>query len=194
MLSVNYRGSTGYGIAFRRALIGDPWLPETEDVIACLDALVASGLADPERTGFAGWSWGGCLACLNAGLHPERWKAVFAGIPAGDSVAAHEASMPDIQAYDVAIYGGTPEELPERWRERDPMTFVDRARAPVLVVAGENDPRCPIEGVTPWVEALRQRGVEVEVITYGGGHHANAIEQQLVHMEAMLDFFARNLR
>ena len=47
---VNYRGSTGYGIAFRRALIGDPWFPETEDVIAGLDALIVAGVADPERS------------------------------------------------------------------------------------------------------------------------------------------------
>jgi dipeptidyl aminopeptidase/acylaminoacyl peptidase len=63
----------------------------------------------------------------------------------------------------------------------------------VLVVAGENDPRCPIEGVTPWVDALRARGVDVEVITYGGGHHANAIEQKVAHMSAMLRFFERTL-
>ena len=64
---------------------------------------------------------------------------MFAGIPAGDMVAAHYASMPEIQAYDVALYGGTPEEVPDLWRERNPMTYVDRAVAPVLVIAGEQD-------------------------------------------------------
>ena len=138
---VNYRGSTGYGIAFREALAGNPWFPETEDVIAGLDALIAAGITDPDRVAPSpGWSWGGCLACLNVGLHPDRWKAVFAGIPAGDMVVAHYASMPEIQAYDVALYGGTPEGVPELWRERNPMTYVDRAVAPVLVIAGEEDP------------------------------------------------------
>ena len=87
----NYRGSTGYGVAFQRALVGNPWFPEAEDVIACLDALVAEGITDADRVAFAGWSWGGCFACLAAGLHPDRWKAVFAGIPSGDLVAAHHA-------------------------------------------------------------------------------------------------------
>jgi dipeptidyl aminopeptidase/acylaminoacyl peptidase len=186
---VNYRGSTGYGIAFRRALIGDPWFPETADVIAGLDALIAAGVTDPERVAFSGWSWGGCLACLNEGLHPDRWKAVFAGIPAGDMVAAHYASMPEIRAYDVAMYGGTPDEVPDLYRERNPMTYVDRAVAPVLVIAGEHDPRCPIEGVTPWVDALRSRGVPVEVHLYPQGHHANAVDQQVHHMQLILDFF-----
>jgi dipeptidyl aminopeptidase/acylaminoacyl peptidase len=190
---VNYRGSTGYGIAFRHALIGNPWFPETEDVIAGLDALIAAGIADPERVAFSGWSWGGCLACLNAGLHPDRWKAVFAGIPAGDMVAAHHASMPEIQAYDVALYGGTPEEVPDLYRERNPMTYVDRAVAPVLVIAGEQDPRCPIEGITPWIDALRSRGVPVEVHLYPQGHHANAVQQQVHHMQLILDFFGRHV-
>lgn len=143
---VNYRGSMGYGVTFRNALIGNLWFPETEDVIAGLDALIVEGITDPDRVGFSGWSWGGCLACLNEGLHPDRWKAVFAGIPAGDMVAAHFASMPEIQAYDVALYGGTPEEEPELYAERNPMTYVDDAIAPVLVTAGERDPRLPDRG------------------------------------------------
>jgi len=190
---INYRGSTGYRITFRRALIGDPWLPETEDILAGLDALIAAGVADPDRVALGGWSWGGCLACLNEGLHPDRWKAVFAGIPAGDMVAAHYASMPEIQAYDVAQYGGTPAEVPEMYAERNPMTYVDRARAPVLVIAGEHDPRCPIEGVTPWVDAIRARGVPVEVHLYQAGHHANDVEEQVRQMELILDFFRRNV-
>lgn len=188
---INYRGSTGYGIAFRRSLIGDPWLPETEDILAGLDALIDAGIADPARVALGGWSWGGCLACLNEGLHPDRWRAVFAGIPAGDMVAAHYASMPEIQAYDVAQYGGTPAELPEMYAERNPMTYVDRARAPVLVIAGEHDPRCPIEGITPWVDALRERGVPVEVHLYPAGHHANDVDEQVRQMELILDFFGR---
>lgn len=190
---VNYRGSTGYGIAFREALAGNPWFPETEDVIAGLDALIAAGITDPERVAFSGWSWGGCLACLNEGLHPERWKAVFAGIPSGDFVAAHWASMPEIRAYDVALYGGTPDDVPERYRERNPMTYVDRAVAPVLIVAGEEDPRCPIEGITPWVDALRSRNVPVDVHLYPQGHHANAVGQQIQHMQLILDFFGRHV-
>jgi dienelactone hydrolase len=187
----NYRGSTGYGIAFRDALIGDPWFPETEDVVACLDGSIAAGIADPDRVAFSGWSWGGCLACLAAGLHADRFAAVFAGIPSGDFVSAHHACMPDLREFDRAVYGGGPDELPEMWAERNPMTYVDRVRAPVLVIAGENDPRCPPEGIIPWVDALRVRGVPVEAHFYPEGHHANRIEQQVHHMRLILDFFGR---
>jgi dienelactone hydrolase len=186
---VNYRGSTGYGIAFRESLIGNPGFPESEDVNACLDALIVQGLADPQRVYWSGWSWGGCLACLNAGLHPDRWRAIFAGIPAGDFVAAHWASSPALRAWDVAMYGGDPEEVPDAYRERDPMSYVDRVTAPVLVIAGENDSRCPIEGVTPWVDAARANGVDVRLHLYGTGHHANADADRVRHMEMILDFF-----
>jgi dienelactone hydrolase len=189
---VNYRGSTGYGIGFREALIGNPCLPETEDVNACLDRLIAEGVADPERVYWSGWSWGGCLACLNAGLHPDRWRAMFAGIPAGDFVAAHWASAPALQAWDDAVYGGSPVEVPEMYRERDPMTYADRVRAPVLIIAGENDSRCPVEGITPWVDAVRANGVEVRVHWYPTGHHANATKDQVRHMRMILDFFAEH--
>jgi dipeptidyl aminopeptidase/acylaminoacyl peptidase len=191
---VNYRGSTGYGIAFRERLCGDPCFPETEDIMACLDRLVAEGVADTGDAFFAGWSWGGWLASLNEGLHPDRWRAVFAGVPVGDLVAAHWASMPVIQAIDLVMFGGDPDQVPDLYRERDPMTYVDRAKAPVLVIAGEQDPRCPLEGVTPWVDALRARGVDVQVSIYPAGHAMNDREQEIRDVEKMLAFFERHRR
>jgi dipeptidyl aminopeptidase/acylaminoacyl peptidase len=188
----NYRGSTGYGIAFREALIGNVCATESEDILACLDGLVAQGIADPDLVFWSGWSWGGCLACYNAGAHPDRWRAIFAGIPAGDFVAAHWASAPELQAWDRAVHGGDPDEAPESFRRSDPMSYVDHVLAPTLVIAGENDPRCPIEGVTPWVDAVRGRGVPVDVHLYAAGHHANAAEDKVLHMRLVLDFFARH--
>ncbi len=189
---INYRGSTGYGIAFREALLENVCFTETEDILACVDQLVADGITDPERVFWNGWSWGGCLACFNAGTQPDRWRAIFAGIPAGDLVAAHWASAPELQAWDDAVYGGTPDQVPERYARSDPMTYVDAVRAPILVIAGEADPRCPIEGVTPWVDALRARNHPVEVELYPEGHHTNSMEGQVRHMQLVLDFFDRS--
>jgi dipeptidyl aminopeptidase/acylaminoacyl peptidase len=69
---------------------------------------------------------------------------------------------------------------------------VNAVTAPTLVIAGEHDPRCPIEGITPWVDAVRANGVEVQVHTYPAGHHANAMHQQVEHLQAVLDFFAKH--
>ena len=188
---VNYRGSTGYGIEFREALIGNVCFVETEDIIACLDALIADGTTDPERVFWNGWSWGGCLACFNAGTQPDRWRAIFAGIPAGDFVAAHWASAPELQAWDDAVYGGSPDQVPDAYARSDPMTYVDAVKAPILVIAGESDPRCPIEGVKPWVDALRARNHPVELELYPEGHHTNSMDGQVKHMQLVLDFFDR---
>jgi dipeptidyl aminopeptidase/acylaminoacyl peptidase len=71
------------------------------------------------------------------------------------------------------------------------MTYVDDVRAPILVIAGEADPRCPIEGVMPWVDALRARNHPVELVLYPEGHHTNSMQAQVANMHRVLDFFAR---
>ncbi len=189
----NYRGSTGYGAAFRDLLKGDIGFPESEDVIAGLDHLVASGIADPSRALIEGWSWGGYLATLLAGRHPERWRGVVAGIPVGDLVAAHYEAAPALRAWDVAIMGGDPMERPELYHERNPMTYVDRVTAPILLIAGEHDTRCPLGQVMVFAHALRLRGAAVEVHLYPEGHHALRIEERIAQVELILDFLRRCL-
>ena len=191
VVAPNYRGSTGYGAAFRERLRGDPGFPETEDLLACLDRLVADGIVDGDRVVLEGWSWGGYLAALGAGLHPDRWRAVVAGIPVGDLVAAHYESAPPLQAWDVAIFGGDPMQVPALYHERNPMTYVDRVTAPVLLIAGERDSRCPIGQVMVYAHALRRRGRTVQVHTYPEGHHALRAEERAAHAELILDFLAR---
>jgi dienelactone hydrolase len=190
---VNYRGSTGYGSAFRDTLQGNIGFPETEDVNAALDHLVTGGTVDPRRLFLEGWSWGGYLATLNAGLHADRWRAVCAGIPVGDYVAAHYESAPALRAWDEAVMGGSPMELPELFHERNPMTYVDQVRAPILMIAGEHDSRCPLGQVMTYAHALRVRGREVEVHLYPGGHHAMGNDEKIHHVELIMAFFRRYL-
>jgi dienelactone hydrolase len=193
VLLVNYRGSTGFGTAFREALKGNVGFPETEDVNAGLDHVIGLGLADPRNVFLEGWSWGGYIATLNAGLHPERWRAVMAGIPVGDYVAAHYECAPAIRADDIAKLGGSPMDLPELYRERNPITYVDQVTAPMLLIAGEHDSRCPLGQVMTYAHALRVRNHPVEVYLYGAGHHANDVAEQILHIELTVAFFRRHL-
>ena len=193
VLAPNYRGSTGYGAAFRETLRGDIGFPESEDLVAGLDHLVARGIADPARAFIEGWSWGGYLATLNAGLTADRWRGVVAGIPVGDLVAAHYESAPALRAWDDAIMGGSPMELPELYHERNPMTYVDRVAAPVLLIAGERDSRCPIGQVMVYAHALRRRGRRVEVHLYPEGHHAPRVQERVRQAEVVVDFLRRCL-
>ena len=188
---VNYRGSTGYGRAFRERLRGDIGFPESEDVNAAVDHLITEGIVDPDRLYLEGWSWGGYQATLNAGLRPERWRAVCAGIPVGDYVAAHYECSPPLRAWDVAMFGGSPMDAPEMYHERNPMTYIDRVQAPILMIAGEHDSRCPLGQVMTYAHGLRARGKTVEVHLYPGGHHANDMAEQIRHVEQTMGFFAR---
>jgi dipeptidyl aminopeptidase/acylaminoacyl peptidase len=193
VLQVNYRGSTGRGKAFREALKRNIGFPETEDVVAGVDHLVAADVADPTALFLEGWSWGGYLTTLIAGLHPDRWRAACAGIPVGDYVAAHYECAPTFRAWDLATLGGSPMDLPDLYRERNPMTYVDRVRTPMLMIAGEHDSRCPLGQVMVYAHALRARDNEVNVHLYGGGHHAMDVEEKITHTRMTIDFFRRHL-
>ena len=192
VLWVNYRGSTGYGSAFRDAIRGRIGLTESEDVLAAVDRLVADGVADPDRLFLEGWSWGGYLSELLAGLHPERWRAVAAGIPGGDYVAGHYESSPEMRQWDIAMFGGTPMEVPEAYHRSNPMTYIDRVRAPMLVIAGEADTRSTLGATMTYVHGLKARGVEVELRVHEAGHHANAMAEQIEHVRLIVAFFARH--
>ena len=193
VFTVNYRGSTGYGAAFRESLREDVGLAESADVVAGLDHLVAAGVVDPGRVILEGWSWGGYLATLNAGLRPDRWRGIVAGIPVGDLVAAHYESAPALRAWDEAVFGGDPMAVPAAYRDRNPMTFVGAVRAPMLLIAGEHDSRCPLGQVMTYAHALRVRDHPVEVHLYPGGHHANDVAERIRHVELILDFVGRCL-
>jgi dipeptidyl aminopeptidase/acylaminoacyl peptidase len=190
---VNYRGSTGYGTAFRDALIGNPGFPEVEDVVAGLDALVAEGVVDPARAAVAGGSWGGYITLLALGLHPERWTAATAAVPVADYVTAFHDEAPALQAFDRTLFGGGPDEVDDLYVERSPLTYVDRVRAPVLIIAGDNDSRCPLQQVLNYVEALQARGGTVELYRFDAGHGSMVIDERVRQMRAELDFLLPRL-
>ncbi|MBA3691135.1 MAG: prolyl oligopeptidase family serine peptidase [Actinobacteria bacterium] len=189
----NYRGSTGYGTAWRDALIGDPGFPETEDVVAGLDDLIALGVADPARVVVRGDSWGGYISLLCAGLHPQRWAAAVAGVPVADYIAAYEDEAPSLQMMDRGLFGGGPEDFRAMYEERSPITYVDRVSAPLLILAGENDSRCPIRQIDNYVTALRTRGGEVEMYRYTTGHSSFVVEERVRQVRAQLGFVARHV-
>jgi dipeptidyl aminopeptidase/acylaminoacyl peptidase len=190
---VNYRGSDGYGAAWRDALIGNVGFLELEDVLAGLDDLVAQGLADPARAVLAGWSWGGYVALLGGGRHPERWTSLVAGVPVADYVAAFEDESPSLQALDRSLFGGDPGTKPELFAERSPITYVDAVRAPLLILAGENDSRCPIRQIWNYIGRMRARGLEPQVYTYATGHSSFDTDEKLHQAAIVLDFLARTV-
>ena len=189
VVQVNYRGSTGYGSAWRDALEVRVGHVELEDVVAVTDHLVATGVADPERVLLTGGSWGGYLTLLGLGTYPDRWTAGIAGVPVADYLAAYEDEMEGLKAFDRSLFGGSPDEVPERYRDSSPLTYVAAVRAPVLVLAGENDPRCPIRQVENYLAALT---APHETYRFDAGHGSLVDDERVRQMRVELDFAARH--
>ncbi len=185
---VNYRGSTGYGAEWRDTLIGDIGGPELEDLNAALDDLVAKGIVDPDRAVVGGWSWGGYLTLMEVGKHPELWKAGIAGVPVGDYVMSYDDMSPLLQAYDRALLGGEPKDVPELMADRNPINFADNVTAPVLFIIGENDSRCPYRQAMAYVERLAARDHPHQVYLFGTGHGSFDIDEDVRQQRAILDF------
>jgi dipeptidyl aminopeptidase/acylaminoacyl peptidase len=190
---VNYRGSTGFGAEWRDTLIGDIGGPDIEDLNAALADLVAKGIADPARSAIGGWSWGGYLTLMELGTHPELWIAGLAGVPVGDYVMSYDDMSPILQAYDRALLGGEPKDVPELMATRNPIVHADKVTAPVLFVIGENDTRCPLRQAMAYVDELKARNHPHEVYLFPTGHSSFDIDEDVRQQRAILDFFSRTV-
>ena len=115
-------------------------------------------------------------------------------MPVADYVAAYADEMEQLRAFDRALFGGSPDELPQRYREASPLTYVHAVRVPVLVLAGENDPRCPIRQIDNYLDALAVRGdAPYEVSRFDAGHGSLVVSDQLNLIATEIDFVRRAL-
>ena len=190
---INFRGSTGYGAAWRDALIGDIGGPELEDLNAGLAWLVDQGIADPARAVIGGWSWGGYLTLMELGKHSDLWLCGIAGIPVGDYELSYDDMSPVLQAYDRALLGGTPEEVPDLMRDRNPIYFADNVAVPVLFIIGENDSRCPYRQAMAYVDKLAVRGHPHQVYLFGTGHGSFDIDEEVRQIRTILEFLSEHV-
>jgi dipeptidyl aminopeptidase/acylaminoacyl peptidase len=193
VVHVNYRGSSGYGSAWRDAIEGRPGLTELADVAAVHEWAVNKGLADPARCVVNGASWGGYLSLLALGTQPQLWAAGVAGVPVADYLAAYEDEMEPLRAFDRALFGGSPDDVRDRYIECSPITYVDQVQAPVLVVAGENDPRCPIRQIENYLARLADRDSPYEVYRYDAGHGSLVVAETIKQTAIEVHFVRRHL-
>jgi len=191
VVQVNYRGSTGYGAAWRDALEGRPGLTELEDLAAVREWAVSSGLAS--TCVLTGGSWGGYLTLLGLGTQPSLWSLGVAAVPVADYVAAYEDEMEPLRAFDRSLFGGSPSEVPEVYERCSPLTYVDAVCVPVLVLAGANDPRCPIRQIDNWLTAAAGLGKQVEVYRFDAGHGSLVVDERVRQMRVELEFVATHL-
>jgi dipeptidyl aminopeptidase/acylaminoacyl peptidase len=190
---VNYRGSTGYGSAWRDANEAAVGRIELADVVAVRDHLVAAGVADPARIVLQGASWGGYLTLLGLGLYPDLWAAGIAAVPVADYVAAYQDESEGLKAFDRSLFGGSPAELPEVYRTASPISYLDAVTAPVLILAGVNDSRCPLRQIENYVAGLERRAHPHQVYRFEAGHGSLVDAEQIRQLQTELAFITRTL-
>ncbi|MFI1168857.1 alpha/beta fold hydrolase [Streptomyces sp. NPDC020801] len=167
---VNYRGSTGYGPRWRRAFGAGVGHTQVDDLVAVRADLVRRELVDERAIALWGVSWGGYLVLLALGVRPALWRAGIAVKPVADWVTAHRTTTPALRALDVRWFGGTPEQVPERYSSSSPLTYAADVAAPLLVVGAGQDAKCPPEQIRTYLTALTAAGVEHEQMWLDTGH------------------------
>ena len=193
LLSPNYRGSTGYGDDFLEELVGRENDIEVADILAGVDAMVASGIADPDRLGVMGWSNGGYLTnCLVAAS--DRFKAASSGAGVVDQVI--QWGTEDTPGHVINFMGGKlPWAEPDAYRAASPMYALDRVKTPTLLHVGELDARVPAAHARAMYRALKTYlDVPTELVVYpGAGHGLVKQNHRRAKMEWDLAWFERHL-
>jgi dipeptidyl aminopeptidase/acylaminoacyl peptidase len=170
VLAVNYRGSSGRGQKFSRAIFADWGHYEVEDLEAGVDHVIEMGVADPERLGVGGWSYGGILTDYMIATDP-RFKAATSGAGTAFTVAFYGTDQYIIQ-YDYEI---GPPWNPKSWETYQkisyPFLHADRIKTPTLFLGGERDFNVPVQGSQQMYQALRSLGIDTQLVIYPNEFH-----------------------
>ncbi len=193
VLAPNYRGSTGYGKSWQLGSRFDLGGVDTRDVVAGANYLEAEGLAIPEKIAVTGRSWGGYLTMTCLTQYPKRWAAGSASVPFLNWFTSHKNSREDLQHWDRENFGD-PEENYDLWYNHSPYFFLDKITAPVQLLCGENDVRCPASESHQAAEELERLGKEVDYVLFEDeGHVLLKMETQVAAKTQRVAFMAKAL-
>jgi dipeptidyl aminopeptidase/acylaminoacyl peptidase len=192
VLQPNFRGSTGRGEKFAQANKNTWGKGDYEDCISGAKAAVDRGLADAERLGAFGWSYGGYMTFWIL-TQTDMFKAVSPG--AGLTNIYSMYSQNDIQRYLRWFYAdASPWDNFELYWDRSPMKYVKNVQTPTLILHGERDTRVPIAQAQEFYRALVERGVPVEFVVFPReGHGISEPRHQLDRLRRWLGFFGKYL-
>jgi len=192
VLDPNYRGSTGFGMAFREAIVEDSWGGlEQEDIRAGVESLIAEGIGEPGKVGITGTSYGGYSSWCAITRFPTELVAASAPICGmTDLVVDYESTRPDLRPYSEEMMGGSPAQVPERYYERSPINFVENIKGQLLIVQGAQDPNVTPENVRVVTGALEKAGVPYELLTFADeGHGISRPKNREVLYLKLLELF-----
>ncbi|HEX2717214.1 MAG TPA: S9 family peptidase [Gemmatimonadaceae bacterium] len=191
VLNVNYRGSSGRGEDFQRAIWGDWGNKEVIDLLGAVDAVVATGIVDTTRMGIGGWSYGGILTDYTIATTP-RFRAATSGAGSALQLAMYGVDQYTIQ-YEAEL--GAPWKSIDPWiKVSYPFLHADRIRTPTLFLVGEKDFNVPSVGSEQMYQALRSLGVPTQLVIYPGQYHGLTVPSYRIdRLQRYLDWYGRYL-
>jgi dipeptidyl aminopeptidase/acylaminoacyl peptidase len=192
VLAPNYRGSTGFGLPFQESIKQDGWGGrEQEDIRSGIEALIEAGVAEPGRVGVTGTSYGGYSAWWAITHFDSEIVAAAAPICGMTDLALdYYATRPDLRPYSEEMLGGSPRDVPDRYRERSPINFVKNIKGDLLIVQGSKDPNVTQDNVEAVTKALQRENIPYELITFEDEGHGIARPKNLrVLYPHLADFF-----
>jgi dipeptidyl aminopeptidase/acylaminoacyl peptidase len=179
VIAPNYRGSSGFGKAFTNANQMDAGGGELNDLLDAAEWMKRSEYIDPKKLVVMGPSYGGYLTMMAVTKAPDMWAAAVPIVPFVNWFTEIENEDPILRESDLATMGD-PVKNKALWEDRSPINFVDRIKAPLLILAGGNDPRCPNSEAKQIYDALKKRGSVVELKIYENeGHGFARVENQI---------------
>lgn len=168
VLAVNYRGSSGRGSAYQKAIFADWGGKEVIDLLGAMDYVQKIGLADPDRLGIGGWSYGGISTNYTIASDP-RFKAAISGAGSSNQLAMYGV---DEYVFQYENELGPPWKNPDVWLKVSyPFFHADRIRTPTLFMGGDKDFNVPLIGGEQMYQALRSLGVDTELVIYPNQYH-----------------------
>ncbi len=180
VLRVNYRGSAGYGEAFRSLNVRNLGVGDAWDVLSGVDHLDQEGLIDTSRMGCMGWSQGGYISAFLT-TTTNRFKAISVGAGISDWTTYYVNT--DIHPFTRQYLKATPWDDPDIYAKTSPMTYIKDATTPSLIQHGENDQRVPIPNAYKLLQGLEDEGVPAKLVVYKGfGHGITKPKERLAAM------------
>ncbi|MBI3521541.1 MAG: alpha/beta fold hydrolase [Chloroflexi bacterium] len=194
VLAPNIRGSTGYGREFQEANRGDWGGADLADVMAGVNWLEREEIADGARIGAYGGSYGGYMTLMALAKEPDRWAAGVSVVGVVDWRTMHGTTRGDLREY-LERELGDPAAVPDRYRDRSPITHVGSIVAPLLILQGANDPRVPLSEAEAVVKALRDGGKTHDYHLYPDeGHGFRRTENKIDSMRRAVAWFDLHLK
>ncbi len=192
VLQPNFRGSTGKGLAFAQANKNTWGKGDYEDCMTGVDAMIAKGLAHPDRLGAFGWSYGGYMTFWIL-TQTDRFKAVSPG--AGLTNIYSMYSQNDIQRYLRWFYSDkSPWDATDLYWDRSPMKYVKNVKTPTMIMHGQVDTRVPLAQAQEFYMALKEMKVPVEFVVYPRENHGfTEPRHQMDRVRRYVMFFAKYL-